>query len=204
MRPEALPWLGQHLGGAKDGLDRAKGRACEERFAGLTDDLIGTDFEIEFCEFVTTRRHASGGHRVSCIIYRGGRNEAMEEAEKRRGNVDLVRNEADSEAGSFENAPKDVVVTIEFARAAVCQVGEGAGSCGNGGGDDVGGRVSMAEAEVDAGGDSGLDRFKNPGAFRGDGEEQRVVAGNGTEFVDVFRGGIEHQGRIVSAVKAWL
>ncbi|MFM1944139.1 MAG: hypothetical protein RI897_3121 [Verrucomicrobiota bacterium] len=84
----------------------------------------------------------------------------------------------------IENAPEDIVVTVECLGAGVAEVGEAGGSGGDCGLELGAGGVCVAEADFEAEVACVLDGFGGGVAFRGEGEEDAVVLGDVADFVE--------------------
>lgn len=127
---------------------------------------------------------------------------AIEQSEEGGRDVDGIGDQADVNLRQVEHAPQDVVVAVEKLGAGIPEMRE-AGGAGLAGVEQRGG-VGIGMAQVDTAAkfhrkSSGGER---PAAFRGDGQEQGIVACRAAEFVDVFRAWIQHAGRIVGSAVA--
>jgi len=123
-RPDFMPGAVKHAGGTDDAINGAQGGAGEELLSGLADDLVGADMEFHFAEAIESGRGAGGRHGVGGVVGRVRRENAVDEAEKRGGDVDLIRDEARNQARGFEDTPENVVVPIQFAGTTVGKVSE--------------------------------------------------------------------------------
>ena len=117
---------------------------------------------------------------------------AVQQPEKRGSHVDGVGDEADVDGGEVEDAPEDIVVSVEELGAGVAQVGETRGAGLAGEIEELGRSVGVAEADAEAEFDGQPDNRQGPGAFGGDGEEHRVGSRGGAQFTDERGGWIRH------------
>ena len=118
--------------------------------------------------------------------------------------MDPVGNQAGLQPGDFESTPEDIIVAIEFAWATVAQVSEADSARFDGGMENRGGGVGVTEADFDAERNGQLNCVEGAGPFGGEGQEQWIRVGDGSQLKNMLRCRIAGEGSIVRSVKARL
>jgi hypothetical protein len=157
MFPRFRPRAVQHLCGAEDAIDRQQRGAGEIGAAGEADDLVGADLELKVAQLVTPGGSAGGGHGVA-DVEDGVPEQPVRKAKQGGRNVNGVGDQTDVDVRSaglrpgapnqVEDAPENVVVPIELARARIAEVREGDGSGFDGALEDFRRGVRVAEADL--------------------------------------------------------
>ncbi len=190
--PDFAPGFFQHPRGAEHAVDGAEGGAGEVGLAGLADDLVGADLDLDLADGVGARWSGGGGGGVGDVVDARGIECAVEQSEEGGRDVDGIGDEADVEGGEVEDAPEDIVVSVEELGAGIAEVGKARGAGLAGEIEELGRSVGVAEADAEAEFDGESDDGQGPGALRGNGEEQGVGSGGGAQFLDVRGGWIRH------------
>jgi len=95
-------------------------------------------------------------------------------------------------------------VAIEFAWATVAQVSEADSARFDGGMENRGRGVGVTEADFDAERNGEFNCVEGTGPFGGEGQEQGIRVGDGSQLQDMLRRRIAGEGSIVRSVKARL
>src|SRR5436190_3895816 len=108
-----------------------------------------------------------------------------------------VGNQADLQPGRLENTPKNIIVPVQFARAAITEMGEADRAGFDGLEESFVRRIRMAKADFDA--KRCCERNSGDGfeAFRREGEQHKIVASELAEFMNVIGHGIDHERGVV-------
>jgi hypothetical protein len=121
----------------------------------------------------------------------------MEHAEERGSDVNTVGDETDVELWKVEDAPEDVIVTVEELGTGIAKVSEPGGAGFAGILEDGGAGVGMTKVDAATELDGESNGRERTGTFRGDGQEEEIVAGGAAEFTDAIGSGVEHAGWVV-------